>query len=165
MTTRIYDESVLLEEADFKLLFNLEGIYDVKNADGTAANAVLAIKGTSKGFALSILGQLAENDAEDILEGLAQHCLVTDNLDFDDEENEEAMLAFQTAFDKERLPFIEFGFGVKGDYKGEESEAEYTLTAPSYAIAYKTFVALSSKKRLSALVASFMPEDNEDWDY
>lgn len=163
MTNRIYEEESLMKEADFTLFLNLKGIYDEKNADGTDASASLRVEATSVAFALSMLSQLSEDRADEILEGLAEFCMEDEGLSLEHKTSETEAL-FITAFSQNTLPFIEFVMKVKGDYNGKPSTASFAVKAPSYLIAYNSFVALTKKQKLSALAASFMPEEEDDWE-
>ena len=157
MPTRyhIWDEKVLDEATSFTLRLTIPAhIYPVKNADGTDPVVSLDVEASTVRFALAALGQLHEqNRIYDIVVSKL-------NLDLDPEtasnEEVEAAVAKLEEIDPH---WIEFAFDATG-----EGDAQVTmrLRAPSGGIAINAFQALTSNEKLNGLLATFMPEDDED---
>lgn len=166
MGYKVFDETVLQEEADFKLELDISSGYPHKNPDGTNPVLTLEVKAASKLAALNYLSILGENDGSALLEVLVTYAAVKAGLadvDMDILEvvNDER---FQQVF-KDDSEFFEIPLSATLDMEsGEAVEVISTITAPSFVTAFKGVKSLTSKKRLNSLMASFMPDDDEYYD-
>ena len=157
MTYRTYDPEALLEKADFTLELSLEGIYDVKNADGTSPCASLKVTGTTIQFSLFLLGELAEDNGETILDAMVEEAAAELGVTFE-ELNQEQIWHLMT---KEYTPFRSVTITSKGVIGEAEQEVTLTLTAPSYVIGIQAYLALTTKEKLNSLAIGFMPVDHD----
>lgn len=157
MTYRIFTESVLDEVADFTLKLAIpESSYNVKNADGTAPVVTLKVNASTKRFALAALREI--NTTQEMLNIIAQHRLGADFATLVVKKPKKATKLMEKIDPK----FYEFYFKATQDEADGGGEIEVTLTAPSGLIGFKAFQAMTNPQKLSGLLASFMPDEDED---
>lgn len=167
MTYRVYGPGALLKEADFTLSLSLEGAYEAKNADGTNPSATLKVQGTTIQFALAIMSQLAEDDGALVAKAMVDKIRGEFGFDYSDENPTGEQLTEMTKkLVEEHDQFLTVAVATKGvTDEGEEQEVTLTLTAPSYVIGLKVFLALTTPQGLRNLGTSFMPIDREYGEY
>jgi len=154
MVYRVYTPEVLDVPADFSIELAIPvQDYPQSNPDGTRPVATLKINASTIKFALSSLLQI--NEGDHFIDLVAFTLLNDDNFveiikaDVD---------AFGVLLKELHEEFLSFTLSTK-DEEGNFLEA--TLTAPSGYIAYRTFMALTSEKKLAGLATSFMPIDHD----
>jgi hypothetical protein len=119
-------------------------------------------------IALVTLSQLGENDASAFLEVAIRACALEAGIADPHLASLETIIsdeAFQNLFDNRERGFFTIPLESTVELaSGEAVKVSFAVTAPSYRIAYSGFASLSSQKRLNALMASFMPEDDDYYD-
>lgn len=162
MTYHTYAPEALLEKADFTLNLSLEGVYDVKNADGTSPCASIKVTGTTIQFSLFLLGELAEDNGETLLEAMAAQAATELGFPSSLEElSKKQTKHVLAAMAKEHTPFRSVTVTSKGVIGEAAQEATVTVTAPSYVIGALYFIELTTKEKLNSLATSFMPIDHD----
>ena len=165
MTDRIWDKTVLQKEADFSLSLSLKDIYEQKNPDGTDASVTLKVEGSSIGFSIAMLTMLNDDDGETIAEAMFVANADILGIELTDDITEEDERRIVDELEKNHSPFIDFSMNANGEYEDVPHTLKLTITAPSYLIGLRAFVAMTEKRKLNSLLASFMPEAEYENEY
>lgn len=166
MANRIFDKTVLEETANFELSLDISSMYPIKNPDGT--NPVMRLKvygGAKLKVALAALKQFGASEGEAIILSLFE--IMGPQLGYESPVDVEKLVEDERLtelFERTEQGFMDLFIDTNLVFEdGSEEEVKFTITAPSYAVAYEGMLELTSPRRLNSLVASFMPEDNDDY--